>query len=76
MVFAARKWFNVMPGVRMTLSIGGVTTSTVVRGARVRRIASGRMTCTVELPGSVRHTRTVGGGSVAGVPAKLLEGRA
>ena len=41
MVFAARKGFKVMPGVRMTISKGGVSTSAVVRGARVTRIAWG-----------------------------------
>lgn len=74
MVFAARKGFKVMPGVRMTISKGGVSTSAVVRGARVTRIAWGRMTRTAGPPGSVRHTKTVGGGSTAGVLATLLEG--
>ena len=34
MMFAVGKGFKVMPGVRMTVSKGGVSTSAVVRGAR------------------------------------------
>jgi len=41
MVFAARKGFKVMPGVRMTVSKVGMSTSALVRGARVTRIGWG-----------------------------------
>ena len=67
MGFAARKSFKVMPGVRMTVSRRGVSTSAGVRGARVTRTASGRTTRTVGLPGSgVSHTKTVGGSPARG----------
>lgn len=61
MGFTARKSFKVMPGVRMTVSKSGMSTSVGVRGARVTRSASGRVTRTVGLPGSgIRHTKTIG----------------
>ena len=61
MGFVARKSFKVMPGVRMTVSKGGVSTSVGTRGARVTRTASGRVTRTVGVPGTgIRHTKTVG----------------
>lgn len=64
MGFTARKSFKVMPGVRMTVSKSGVSTSAGVRGARVTRGASGRVTGTVGIPGSgIRHTQTLGGSS-------------
>jgi tetratricopeptide (TPR) repeat protein len=83
MGFTARKSFKVMPGVRMTVSKGGVSTSAGVRGARVTRTASGRMTRTVGLPGSgMGHTKTIGGSSsrrtsaapVAAAPAPAKPG--
>jgi len=62
MGFQARKSFKVMPGVRMTVSKGGISTSAGVRGARVTRTASGRVTRTVGVPGSgMSHTKTIGG---------------
>lgn len=62
MGFTARKSFKVMPGVRMTVSKSGVSTSVGVRGARVTRTASGRVTRTVGVPGTgIRHTQTIGG---------------
>ena len=62
MGFTARKSFKVMPGVRMTVSKSGVSTSAGVRGARVTRTSSGRVTRTVGVPGTgIRHTKTVGG---------------
>ncbi|UFN43650.1 DUF4236 domain-containing protein [Nocardioides okcheonensis] len=64
MGFTARKSFKVMPGVRMTVSKSGVSTSVGTRGARVTRTASGRVTRTVGLPGSgISHTKTVSGGA-------------
>jgi tetratricopeptide (TPR) repeat protein len=64
MGFTARKSFKVMPGVRMTVSKRGVSTSVGVRGARVTRTAAGRVTRTVGLPGTgIRHTQTIGGSS-------------
>lgn len=62
MGFQARKSFKVIPGVRMTLSKSGVSTSVGVRGARVTRTASGRVTRTIGVPGTgVSHTRAVSG---------------
>lgn len=66
MAFRARKSFKVMPGVRMTVSKGGISTSVGVRGARVTRTASGRITRTVGLPGSgLSHTETISGSKSA-----------
>lgn len=60
MGFTARKSFKVMPGVRMTVSKGGVSTSAGVKGVRVTRTASGRTTRTVGIPGSgLSHTNTI-----------------
>lgn len=64
MGFRVRKSFKVMPGVRMTVSKSGVSASVGVRGARVTRTASGRVTSTVGIPGSgISHTSTLGGRS-------------
>ena len=72
MAFRARKSFKVMPGVRMTVSKGGISTSVGVRGARVTRTASGRITRTVGLPGSgLSHTETISGSrSAPSAPAQ------
>lgn len=60
MGFTARKSFKVMPGVRMTVSKSGVSASAGVKGARVTRTASGRVTRTVGIPGSgISHTKTL-----------------
>lgn len=60
MGWTARKSFKVMPGVRMTVSPRGVSTSVGVRGMRVTRTATGRVTRTVGIPGTgVRHTKTI-----------------
>ena len=64
MGFQARKSFKVMPGVRMTVSKGGLSTSVGVKGARVTRGASGRVTRSVGIPGSgVYHTKSLGSGT-------------
>jgi len=58
--FQARKSFKVMPGVRMTVSKSGISTSVGVAGARLTRGPSGRVTRTVGLPGTgIRHTETL-----------------
>jgi len=63
MGFTARKSFKVIPGVRMTVSKSGISTSAGVKGARVTRTSSGRVTRTVGVPGSgVAHTKTVSSG--------------
>src|SRR5262245_52047441 len=62
MGFTVRKSFKVMPGVRMTVSKGGISTSAGVRGARITRPASGRTTRTIGLPGSgLSQTKTISG---------------
>jgi predicted Zn-dependent protease len=64
MGFQARKSFKVMPGVRMTVSKSGVSASAGVRGARVTRTSSGRVTRTLGVPGTgVSHTKTLSGSS-------------
>lgn len=66
MGFQARKSFKLAPGVRMTVSPRGVSTSAGVKGARVTRGANGRMTRTLSAPGTgVRHTKTLSGSSRA-----------
>lgn len=60
MGFTYRKSFKVMPGVRMTVSPRGVSASAGVKGYRVTKTASGRVTRTASLPGTgLRHTKTV-----------------
>lgn len=60
MGWTARKSFKIMPGVRMTVSPRGVSTSVGVRGMRVTRTATGRVTRTVGIPGTgVRNTTTI-----------------
>lgn len=57
MGFTARKSFKVAPGVRMTVSKRGLSTSVGTRGARVTASTSGRVTRTVGVPGTgVRYT--------------------
>jgi hypothetical protein len=64
MGFQARKSFKVMPGVRMTVSKGGVSTSVGVRGARISRSTSGRTTRTVGIPGTgLYHTKSSSSGT-------------
>lgn len=73
MGFTARKSFKVMPGVRMTVSKSGISTSAGVTGARITRTSSGRVTRTVGVPGSgIRHTQTIGGsgGRTRSAPAE------
>ena len=60
MGFRVRKSIKIMPGVRMTFSPSGVSTSVGVRGARVTRGSSGRITRTIGIPGSgISHTETI-----------------
>lgn len=66
MGFQARKSFRLAPGVRMTVSPRGVSTSAGVKGARVTRGADGRVTRTLSAPGTgVRHTKTLSSSSRA-----------
>lgn len=70
MGFRMRKSFKVVPGVRMTVSKSGVGVSAGVRGARITRSPSGRVTRTVSLSGTgLSHTKTVGGQSPRGSAA-------
>ncbi|MEM8745737.1 MAG: DUF4236 domain-containing protein [Actinomycetota bacterium] len=77
MGFRYRKSIKVMPGVRMTVSKSGVSTSVGGRGARVTRTASGRVTKTVGVPGTgISKTSSVSAGkkgqpsAAASSPAK------
>jgi tetratricopeptide (TPR) repeat protein len=66
MGFRMRKSIKIMPGVRVTLSPRGVSTSVGVRGARMTLGSTGRVTSTLGIPGSgMSYTKTVGhvGGS-------------
>ena len=64
MGFRVRKSIKIMPGVRMTFSPSGVSTSIGVRGARVTRGANGRITRTIGIPGSgVSHSSTIRSGT-------------
>lgn len=60
MGFRVRKSIKIMPGVRMTFSPSGVSTSIGVRGARITRGSNGRITRTIGLPGTgISHTETI-----------------
>lgn len=60
MGFRVRKSFRIAPGVRMTVSPRGVSTSVGVKGARVTRGADGRVTRTLSVPGAgISHTTTL-----------------
>lgn len=60
MGFRVRKSIKIMPGVRMTLSPSGISTSVGVKGARVTLGANGRVTRTIGIPGSgISHTSTI-----------------
>ncbi|NUU19043.1 DUF4236 domain-containing protein [Cellulomonas humilata] len=69
MGFRARKSFKVMPGVRMTVTPRGVSTSVGVRGARVSAHSSGRVTRSVGIPGSGVSYTTSTSGSARATPA-------
>ena len=64
-----RKSFKIAPGVRMTVSRGGIGYSVGGKGIRVTKRADGRIQTTVGLPGTglsysgVRSARTTGRGS-------------
>lgn len=71
MGFRARKSFKVMPGVRMTVTPRGVSTSVGVNGARITASSRGRVTRTVGIPGSgLSHTKTVRQGGSRPSPAR------
>lgn len=60
MGFKYRKTIKIMPGVRLTLSPSGISTSAGVRGARITRSANGRVTRTLSVPGSgLSHSKTI-----------------
>jgi hypothetical protein len=59
-----RKSFKVMPGVRMTVSKSGVSTSVGVKGAHISRSTSGRTTKSVGIPGTgISHVTSHTSGS-------------
>jgi tetratricopeptide (TPR) repeat protein len=60
MGFRVRRSVKIMPGVRMTFSPSGVSTSIGVRGARVTRGANGRISRTIGIPGTgMSQTSTI-----------------
>lgn len=60
MGFRYRKTITILPGVRLTFSKSGIGISAGVKGARVTRHASGRVSRTLSLPGSgMSHVTTV-----------------
>lgn len=60
MGFRTRRSFTVIPGVRMTVSKSGISTSVGIKGARMTRTASGRVTRTLGIPGTgISHTSTL-----------------
>jgi hypothetical protein len=62
MGFRMRKSFKVIPGVRMTVSTRGISTSVGTKGDRVTRSSNGRVTRTMSIPGTgMSHTKTAGG---------------
>jgi tetratricopeptide (TPR) repeat protein len=68
--FRVRKSFRVAPGVRMTVSLRGVSTSVGVKGVRVTRGANGRVTRILSAPGTgVSHTKTLRSAAAARGPA-------
>jgi hypothetical protein len=72
MGFRARKSFKVMPGVRMTVTPRGVSTSVGGRGGRVSVHSSGRVTRSVGIPGTGVSYTSSGRGSrpAAKAPAR------
>lgn len=74
MAFRYRKSFKVMPGVRMTVSPRGISTSVGVPGARITRTATGRVTRTIGIPGTgISSTTTIS--SPAGREPKSIPAR-
>jgi tetratricopeptide (TPR) repeat protein len=60
MGFRVRKSFKIAPGVRITVSPRGVSTSVGVKGVRVTRGADGRVTRTLSAPGTgISHVKTL-----------------
>lgn len=63
MGFRYRKSISILPGVKMNVSRSGIGYSAGVRGARISRSPSGRLTRTLSLPGTgLSHSQTLGGG--------------
>lgn len=63
MGFRYRKSIKLMPGVRMNISNRGIGYSAGVRGARISRGPSGRVTRTLSIPGTgISHVQTLSGG--------------
>jgi len=74
--FVARKSFKVMPGVRMTVSKSGLSTSAGVRGARVSVNSKGQVRRTVGVPGTgVYHTKRIVSGARNGASPRQPQGR-
>lgn len=66
MGFRYRKSITLLPGVRMNITPKGIGYSAGVRGARVSRSATGRVTRTLSIPGTgLSHVQTLSGGTRA-----------
>lgn len=77
MGFRYRKSITLMPGVRMNISPSGIGYSAGVRGARISRSPSGRVTRTLSIPGTgLSHVQTLSGGSRSGARSSGAASRA
>ncbi|MCP2329471.1 tetratricopeptide (TPR) repeat protein [Hamadaea flava] len=64
MGFRIRKTFQVLPGVRLTVSKSGIGYSVGVRGARLTRTARGQVIGTIGIPGTgMSYVKTLRGSS-------------
>lgn len=64
MGFRYRKTVTLMPGVRMSITPRGIGYSAGVRGARISRSATGRVTRTLSIPGTgLSHVQTLSSGN-------------
>lgn len=63
MGFRYRKSIKIAPGIRMNVGKSGIGYSAGVRGARISRSSTGRVTRTLSLPGTgISHSQVLGGG--------------
>lgn len=69
MGFRYRKTVTLLPGVRMSITPKGIGYSAGVRGARMSRSATGRVTRTMSIPGTgLSHVQTLSSGSRSHAP--------
>jgi tetratricopeptide (TPR) repeat protein len=71
MGFRVRKSIKIAPGIRMNVGKSGIGYSAGVRGARVSRSATGRVTRTLSLPGTgLSHSQTLSGSRSRSTPSR------